>query len=235
MRDKRRRLHGKRLRRPVPHHQESGCPTRQAAPRRRRSALPVTRSKMNRRPCLVNWATAGIVWPSRRTSISDGRRRQVVVPVVVMGGLEEPLQLAGGRVERQQRRPVEIRAQPIAAIEVRRRSADRNVGDAALLIDRDEAPCVRPRAIDPLLVLPRAVVGFAGLRHGVENPHHLAGPHIPGADITRRSPAGGLLRVIAGDDEIPVDGRGRGQRHSKFRKLLSNTLAQIDLASLAEP
>ena len=89
------------------------------------------------------------------------RRGQVVIPVVVMRRLKEPLQLAGRGVQREQRRAIQIRAEPIAAVEIGRGRACRHVRNPARFINGNESPRVGPGAIDPLIVLPRIVIRLA--------------------------------------------------------------------------
>ena len=173
--------------------------------------------------------------PAVALDVDQRRRRvQVVVPVVVMRRLKKPLQLAGRRVQREQRRTIQIRAQAIAAVEICGRRARRDVRNPARLIDGNESPRVRSGAIDPLIVLPRVVIGLTRPGNRVERPDELARPQIPGTNIARRSEAWRFLRVIAGNREVPVDRRRRRQRDPQPRKLLADALPQIDLAALSE-
>src|SRR6185369_9210311 len=68
------------------------------------------------------------------------RLRQVVVPQIVMHELVMPEALAGPRIERNETVREEIVANPIAAIEVEARRAERNERDAVLLVDCELAP-----------------------------------------------------------------------------------------------
>ena len=63
------------------------------------------------------------------------RGRQVVVPQVVMHGLEVPDPLAGLRVERDHAVGIEVRAMTVAAVEVVARRPGRDEDDAACLVD----------------------------------------------------------------------------------------------------
>ena len=97
---------------------------------------PVTRSKMKTQRHLRHHRDGG-----RRLAVAldvdeRRRRRHVVVPDVVVHQLLMPLQLAGRRIERDDRVAVEIRAIAIGAVVVGRRRTDRRVDDAALGVDR---------------------------------------------------------------------------------------------------
>ena len=119
----RRRLHRKRLRRPVlvagnrivgddrPLFDAEDGLAGDAIEDEQQALLGINRHRRNR--------------PAVALDVDERRRRvQVVVPVVVMRGLKKPLQLARRRIEREQRRAVQIRAQPIAAIEIGRGRAE---------------------------------------------------------------------------------------------------------------
>src|SRR4030095_4049305 len=70
------------------------------------------------------------------------RGRQVVVPQVVMHGLEVPLPQAGLRVEREDTVRIEIRAVTVAAVEVVARGSGRDIDDASRFVYRQLAPVV---------------------------------------------------------------------------------------------
>ena len=103
---------------------------------------PVTRSKMNTSAHLRHHGDRG-----NRPAVAldvDQRRsgRHIVVPEVVVDKLLVPLQLAGGRIERDQRVAVQVRALTIAAVVVGRRRTERRVDDTALDVDGEERPDV---------------------------------------------------------------------------------------------
>ncbi len=109
------------------------------------------------------------------------RGGQVVVPDVVVHGLEVPEALAGARVEREQRVAEEVGALAIAAEHVVGRRAEREVGDPAPLVDRDLAPRVHAAGPLPCALGPGVVAELARVRDRVEGPHQLAGD-----DVVRR-------------------------------------------------
>ena len=100
--------------------------------------------------------------------------------------LEVPEPLAGARVEREQAVAEQVRAGAVGAVVVVGRRAGREVGDAALRVDRDLAPGVGAADVLPGVLRPRLVAELAGMRHGVELPHQLAGDHVVGAQVAGR-------------------------------------------------
>ena len=165
----------------------------------------------------------------------DGGRGGVEIPQIVMDELLKPFQLAGGGVERDQAVAVEIVAVTVRAIEVRSGRAQRNIGDSARNVHRDEAPGVGAGAILPAIGRPRIVAGLTGTRHGVERPHQLAGASVPGADVAVGASAGISLAVgAARDDEVLVD-RGRGlERESGIGQVAEDALLQIQKTLVGE-
>src|SRR5262249_49811829 len=107
--------------------------------------------------------------------------------IIVVRGLEVPLQRPRLRIQRDDGRTVEIRPLAVAAVKVVRGRSNACVEDSALDVDRHVAPRVRAGAILPLAVLPRLVIGFAGTGNSVEGPHQLAGPDVPRTDIASRA------------------------------------------------
>ena len=146
-----------------------------------------------------------------------------------------PLQLAGRRVERDDRVAVEVRALAIAAVVVGRRRADRRVDDAALGVDGEERPDVGARSILPALAFPRLDARLAGARHGVKRPEQLAGPRVPSADVAVEARARRLLAVVAaGDDDVLVDRRRRREAEAAV-DVAADAGLEIDRAVVAEP
>ena len=71
---------------------------------------------------------------------------EIVVPQIVMQQLVVPQPLAGAKIEREQRVAEQVVAFPIAAPQIERRRAEREIPDAALLVDRQTRPrCWRRR------------------------------------------------------------------------------------------
>ena len=122
----------------------------------------------------------------------DRRRAEVVIPGVVMHHLEVPFQFAGERIDGDQRRAEQIRARAVAAPIVGGRLAEGHVEDAALGVDREEAPDVRAGAVLPVVALPGVVAGLAGARDGVERPEQFAGVDVPARACRRRRRCSGL-------------------------------------------
>ena len=127
-----------------------------------------------------------------------------------MHELEVPEILAGVRIDRDDRRGEQIVAGAIDADAVVVRRAERHVENAALGIERRVTPDVDAGSVLRAVPAPGVVAEFARPRHGVERPHQLAGPRVPGARIARRSgtairAAGPFARAGAGDDQILVD------------------------------
>ena len=131
---------------------------------------PVTRSKTKTSPIFVSCTTAGIVRPARVDVDENRLRRQVVVPDVVMDQLLMPAADAGRRVERDQRVGVEVGPGPIAAVEVVRRRAQRQVHQAARLVHAHRRPDVDAGAPLPGIGRPGVVARLSRPRHGVEPP-----------------------------------------------------------------
>src|SRR5262245_8312767 len=118
-----------------------------------------------------------------------------------MDRLEVPEPPAGPRVEREEAVAEEIRALAIAAEHVVRRRAEREVGDAPFLVDRDLAPRIDAAGPLPGAFRPRVVSVLARVRNRVERPHQLARDDVEGGEI-----AGGRAVDFAGDrhDDEPI-------------------------------
>ena len=163
-----------------------------------------------------------------------GRGRVVVVPHVVVRQLKVPADFAGVGIERDDRRGIQILLRAMAAVVLRRRLADRQEDQPALGVDRAEAP-VRGRARGhPVVLRPGVVAGLARVRDRVEGPDQLAGSDIPRADVHRRAFGVVLLPLRAGDDQVPVDDPGRGHHVRHLRELVGDARAQVDRALIAE-
>src|SRR5215471_14707425 len=146
----------------------------------------------------------------------DNQRRRlgVVIPDVVMHELEMPEILAGGRIDRDYRGGEQIVTGAIGADAVVVRGAERHVENATLDIERYVTPDIDAGAVLRTVPAPAVVAEFPRPRHGVERPHQLAGPRIPGARIacgpsTAIRAAGPFARTRTGDDQILVDARRR--------------------------
>ena len=102
------------------------------------------------------------------------RCREIGVKQIVVRRLEMPLVFAGGCIEREDRRRIEIVARTIAAIKASAWITDGHEDDAALGVERHEAPEAGATAIFPAFA-PCVVARLTGLRHGVEAPRKLSG------------------------------------------------------------
>ena len=149
--------------------------------------------------------------------------------------------LAGVRIDRDDRRGEQIVAGTVDADAVVVRGAERHVENAALRIERRIAPDIDAGSVLGAVPAPGVVAEFARPRHGMERPHQLAGPGVPGARIARGSGSAiGAARPFAGaragDDQILVDGRRRQQRVGHIRPGLHHLgRLEVDDAILAEP
>src|ERR1019366_7495190 len=103
-----------------------------------------------------------------------------------MDGLEVPQPFAGAGVESEQRIAEEILAMAIRSIEVVAGGSERNVSDAALLVERHLIPVVDAAGGLPRLRGPSLVAELAGVRNGVKHPRQFARAHVVGVDIGRR-------------------------------------------------
>ena len=151
-----------------------------------------------------------------------------------MNRLEVPHSLAGARVEREQTVGEQVHAVAIRTVEIVGGRSGRYVDDAPLLVDRHLAPVVRAADVLVGLLRPRVVAEFAGLRHGVELPHALAGDDVIGADVAwRRHPgfAGGRTH----DHQVLPDLSRRPRLHAAVGAFgASQPFTQIDDPVVAE-
>ena len=150
------------------------------------------------------------------------RRLGVIVPDVMMHELKVPEILASVRIDRDDRGREQIVAGAVDADAVVVRGAERHIKDAALRIERRITPDIDAGSVCGAVPAPGVIAELPRPRHGVERPHQLAGPGVPGARIARGpGSAIGPTRPFAGartrDDEILVDGRRRQQRVGRIR------------------
>ena len=124
-----------------------------------------------------------------------------------------PLPLAAARVQADQRFGEQVGAEPPAAPVVAARRAGRHVQQAALLVERHQAPDVGVSRIAPGLILPGVrAEGIVRLRNRVEDPLALSA-----TGVERLHDAGRVVEALdavgdaaADDDEIlEHDRRGR--------------------------
>ena len=154
-----------------------------------------------------------------------------------------PELLARLDVDRDQALGVEVVARAVAAVEVVRRGADRQVDDAVLVVAREHRPDVRVARVAPGFVFPGldSLVALPG--HGAEHPAELARARVPAAHPARD----GLLRDPpvgdrgAGDDHVPDHDRRRLHRVEQGVQVVPlaavgarQALHQIDAAAVSE-
>ena len=112
-----------------------------------------------------------------------------------------PHPFAGGRVQGHYRGAEQVVARPQAAVEMVGRRGHRQVHVAKGGIATHHRPDVGVAHPTPRLLAPGVVAELAGLRHGLEHPHLLAGVHVEPAHIAERhvgAPVGHLMRVVDG-------------------------------------
>src|SRR5690606_35890503 len=95
-------------------------------------------------------------------------RSQVGVPDVVPDDLEVPEVLARVGIGRHEAAAEQVVALAVAAILIDRRRAERQVDDAALVIDGHQAPDVDAGPVAPAVAGPRVVKGFTFAGHRLE-------------------------------------------------------------------
>ncbi len=166
-------------------------------------------------PCLVACATA-LHLLAVDVDVGEQRRGgHVVVPNRVMDDLVVPLLLAGLQVDAHQAVAVQVVAEAMTAVEVRRRILDRQVDEAEFFVHRDLRPHAGVAVVRPRLLLPRVVAEFAGTRNRVERPQHLAAAHVVGADqalgVVVRLHRQTLAERRADEDDVLGDGGRRVQ------------------------
>ena len=83
-----------------------------------------------------------------------GRSLQIVVPVIVVCGLEMPFQLAGHSVQRHDGRAVQVGTFPVPAVEIRSGCTERDIEDSSHRIDSDEAPGIQAGTVRSLFGSP---------------------------------------------------------------------------------
>src|SRR5262245_39800161 len=90
-----------------------------------------------------------------------------------MNRLEVPAVLAGLDVDCDYRIAEEVRALPIAAVGTGNRRRERQVDEAALLVEREvERPGVGAEPIFPAVAVPRLVADRSWLRDGIRSEEH---------------------------------------------------------------
>ena len=160
-------------------------------------------------------------------------RGQIAIQHVVFHELEMPAQFSGGGVERQQAVRIQIVAEAIRSVEIRRRRTGRDEHQPALRIERHAGPAIGAADVLPRVLRPGVVTGLAGLGNGVKAPAQRAGSHVIRAHVAGRG-GQGLAHAPADDHEVAIDDAGRGEAHRLRGRLTPEVFAQVDAAVLAE-
>src|SRR5271156_2364170 len=111
---------------------------------------------------------------------------QVVIPKIMMNGLEVPKIFARASVKRQQAIAEKTGAGTIRAKEVIGRRSQREVSDSTLFVDSHPAPVIGAANVLPGILRPGVVTKFAGVGNGMKDPDHLPAEHVIGTNIARR-------------------------------------------------
>ena len=154
--------------------------------------------------------TAGTGIPCSSTVYERRLCREVEVPQIVVHQLLVPHELAGRRIECEQRVGETIAAQARTAVEVGAGRAGRDIHQTVVRIDRHDAPCVggaRPRCLGKIPV--RCGGMRRGVRNRIEAPAQRSGVGIEGA----HDPPLYVSRPVVADrraDDEHVTQNGRG-------------------------
>ena len=129
-----------------------------------------------------------------------------------MDDLVVPDAAAGPRVEADDAVREQVVALAVAAIEVVRRGAHRQVDVAELQVGGHRRPDVGPADPFGCAVFPGRVAELAGARHGMEGPQQPAGAGVVAADVARRPfrPRRPIHDRRADDDHVADDRWRRG-------------------------
>ena len=151
----------------------------------------------------------------------NGRRRQVVVPLVAAVDLEVPPPLACLDVERQEGAAEEVVARPMARVRLDRRGVRHDVDEPQLRVGGRGSPRRHVARPHPGVVLPRLVPELPGPRDHVEFPEELAGFGVVAHDVAGDVLDPGL--AIAGlvphehhNDPVHHDRRRRAGDHTEL-------------------
>ncbi len=156
------------------------------------------------------------------------RGGQIVIPQVMMHRLKMPQPFSGARVQRQQAISEQPRASAIRPVIIVGWRTQREIHDAAFLVDRNFAPRVHAADVLVRVLGPRVIPEFAGQRNGVEQPRQLARPHIVRAQMAGCRSVSFAYRGSQ-DDQIFENASRRSALSRAWNRLL-----QIDAAVVAE-
>src|ERR1700683_1863187 len=122
--------------------------------------------------------------------------------------LKVPQPLAGARVQREDRIPEQVVAFAIRAIKVVSSGTQRDVSDAALLIERHLIPVVNAANRLPSVRRPGVVSKFTGARDHMERPHELSGDNMVGMNVGGRRIVSGVAGRQRCNDQVFEDAAG---------------------------
>ena len=111
------------------------------------------------------------------------RRRQVVIPDVVMHELVVPHAFTGSRIDTHEAACEEVVAGTMAAVVIAGRRFDGQIHVAELFVGRERRPDGRVAGVRPRVVQPGVVAELAGLRNRVEGPQPFSGSHVEAANV----------------------------------------------------
>src|SRR3984957_2552217 len=152
----------------------------------------------------------------------------------MMHGLERPKILPRSGIESQQTVAEETGAGTIGAIEIVSRGSQREIGDAALFIDRHPTPVVGPAYVLPGVFGPGIVTKFAGVRDGMKNPDHLARENVIGPNITWRGVVFFSGCRAQNQQVFEYPARGPGFNGTHCLRIAAQAFTQIDVAVIAK-
>jgi hypothetical protein len=163
-----------------------------------------------------------------------GRVRQIVVPQIVVHGLEVPEAFSGPGIERDDAVGEQVRPEAVATVKVVSGRAGRDVDDPAIRIHGHLAPVVA--AADQLFAPgPGLESKLSGAGNRVEDPLELAGAHIVGVDVGRIGVVGRARGGRRHDDQVVKDAAGIVRADRRVRHgLRLESGAQIYLTVLAK-
>ena len=101
-----------------------------------------------------------------------------------MHELVVPQSLTGRGIHGDEALGKQVVAQPMPAVPVVRRRADRQIDDSEFEVGAHDGPHVGVAGVGPGVILPRLDAVLVSLRNRVESPHLLTGTDIVGPNVT---------------------------------------------------
>ena len=199
-----------------------------------KTGTPVSRCRTKSIPIFVAWIDDRNLAVRPRNRREERLRRDVVVPDVVVHGLEAPDELAGRSAQREHGAAELVHLAVVAAPVVEHRVAGRDEHEAARLVDGEGRPGVR--GAEGVALRARVLARpHEAVRREVARPAQRAAAHVERADDAARR----VLPLVvahrrADDDEVSDDRRRRGHLILTAPALLAGGGVQVDGASAAE-